>query len=498
MGDSKFRKSTSTAAGKRSSGISSRVASPTSVLLQEEAGMMTSCSSWEVGQLPASQEGQLVALKMQHGSAAQQADIGCSTQPGLAGINIDHIGRESCQILKEALELELRSDWEVMGTSTTVAAPMTTSGDATQAGVSGNFFPPASNDPCGNSMMESLGVSSSGARAISKRRPPRASRRLPTTVLEASCTDFRDMVQKLTGVPISSTSLRPNTGSELQALIASVHSMVRPQPQRANLETTSSSQSSYLASLSNGNTFLPQFHVNSDRVLQKPTHPDVAAEALLRSVSRGGAQAGANPDFAQQSYQLSDNIHAAGSFFPGYNYAETENIIASLYGRSSLMQARSSNTRSSPAAAAPTTSSSTARASWTDSAVAPCITFSFTMPNPLAAEQFAGSSTSAGASTDSRSAACKFVDHEQLLAGFKSASTSYNHTLAPETKQEAAEDFASSRSYHTCTVESAECALAEISDNLAQDHRDQQQQLLFNQMDFWLQSDQLTAGMRVV
>ncbi len=493
MGDSKFRKSTSTAAGKRSSGISSRVASPTSVLLQEEAGMMTSCRSWEVGQLPASQEGQLVALKMQYGSAAQQADIGCSTQPGLAGINIDHIGRESCQILKEALELELRSDWKVMGTSTTVAAPMTTSGDATQAGVSGNFFPPASNDPCGNSMMESLGVSSSGARAISKRRPPRASRRLPTTVLEASCTDFRDMVQKLTGVPISSTSLRPNTGSELQALIAGVHSMVRPQPQRANIETTISSQSSYLASLSNGNTFLPQFHVNSDRVLQQPTHPDVAAEALLRSVSRGGAQAGANPDFAQ----LSD-IHAAGSFFPGYNYAGTENIIASLYGRSSLMQARSSNTRSSPAAAAPTTSSSTPRASWTDSAVAPCITFSFTMPNPLAAEQFAGSSTSAGASTDSRSAACKFVDHEQLLAGFKSASTSYNHTLAPETKQESAEDFASSRSYHTCTMESAECALAEISDNLAQDHRDHQQQLLFNQMDFWLQSDQLTAGMRVV
>jgi hypothetical protein len=47
-------------------------------------------------------------------------------------------------------------------------------------------------------------------------------------------------------------------------------------------------------------------------------------------------------------------------------------------------------------------------------------------------------------------------------------------------------------------MESAECALAEISDNLAQDHRDHQQQLLFNQMDFWLQSDQLTAGMRVV
>jgi hypothetical protein len=276
--------------------------------------------------------------------------------------------------------------------------------------------------------------------------------------------------------------------------------MVRPQPKCANIETSISSQSSYLASLSNGNTFLPQFHVNSDRVLQKPTHPDVAAEALLRSVSRGGAQAGANPDFSQQSYQLSDNIHAAGSFFPGYNYAGTENIIASLYGRSSLMQARSSNTRSSPAAAAPTTSSSTARASWTDSAVAPCVTFSFTVPNPLAAEQFAGSSTSASASTDSRSAACKFVDHEQLLAGFKSASTSYNHTLAPETKQEGAEDFASSRSYHTCTVESAECALAEISDNLAQDHRDeqQQQQLLFNQMDFWLQSDQLTAEMRVV
>ena len=68
-----------------------------------------------------------------------------------------------------------------------------------------SLLPASHNSASAASKVSTSGASSSkplgvvGTKATKRR--PRASRRVPTTVLEASCNEFRDMVQKLTGIP---------------------------------------------------------------------------------------------------------------------------------------------------------------------------------------------------------------------------------------------------------------------------------------------------------
>lgn len=68
----------------------------------------------------------------------------------------------------------------------------------------GNSLLPASNNSGSVASKVSSGASSKPLGVVGTKptkRRPRASRRVPTTVLEASCNEFRDMVQKLTGIP---------------------------------------------------------------------------------------------------------------------------------------------------------------------------------------------------------------------------------------------------------------------------------------------------------
>lgn len=68
----------------------------------------------------------------------------------------------------------------------------------------GSSVLPASNNSGSAASKVSSGASSKPLGVVGTKptkRRPRASRRVPTTVLEASCNEFRDMVQKLTGIP---------------------------------------------------------------------------------------------------------------------------------------------------------------------------------------------------------------------------------------------------------------------------------------------------------
>ncbi|KAG0555413.1 hypothetical protein KC19_12G167600 [Ceratodon purpureus] len=79
-------------------------------------------------------------------------------------------------------------------------------------------------DSVGRSLSDPNGAPSSAttSRQLSSRPPgkrrPRASRRTPTTILETNPSEFKDMVQKLTGIPSATPAGVP----------------VRPQPQRAS------------------------------------------------------------------------------------------------------------------------------------------------------------------------------------------------------------------------------------------------------------------------
>ena len=68
----------------------------------------------------------------------------------------------------------------------------------------GGSLLPASNNSGSVASKVSSGASSKPLGVVGPKptkRRPRASRRVPTTVLEANCNEFRDMVQKLTGIP---------------------------------------------------------------------------------------------------------------------------------------------------------------------------------------------------------------------------------------------------------------------------------------------------------
>lgn len=68
------------------------------------------------------------------------------------------------------------------------------------------------------------GAHGPGAKQIKRKR---ASKRIPTTVLETSCSDFRDMVQKLTGI-------MPSTVASANS-VKNRSGIARPQPNRATL-----------------------------------------------------------------------------------------------------------------------------------------------------------------------------------------------------------------------------------------------------------------------
>jgi hypothetical protein len=68
------------------------------------------------------------------------------------------------------------------------------------------------------------GIHGPGAKQNKRKR---ASKRIPTTVLEASCSDFRDMVQKLTGI-MPSTVATANS-------VKNRSGIARPQPNRATI-----------------------------------------------------------------------------------------------------------------------------------------------------------------------------------------------------------------------------------------------------------------------
>ncbi len=477
--------------------ISSRLPSPTSVL-QEEAGMASSEGQSEPG----------AHHQVRHGSPSR-GNGSLSTRESLeAGIIF---GLADSRLLKESLELELRFR-EVPSSS---AAPiMITSAADDQARPTGNsaggmnLYP---DDPnCTSSYANILaqdqqpGLAVNGrSKAISKRRP-RASRRVPTTVLEASCTDFRGMVQKLTGIAVAPVSAFQKAAGAPD-LLADAH-VVRPQPKRANVETvrSSSDQTSEQSGLDVVQQAQTQSTLQMSQQGQAPQVPDLS-------------------HFARQSCnQLagddSTRTTATGNNFLGYNNNGVD-IMAPLYGA----WARSTGNIRSPTATAgelPTKTSSPAASvsAFTDSAAAadhPARKDFCTMPFLAELGSIANNNSH---SNVTRSVPKLDSDPADLLASFDSAASRYNSSttdLFSESKRGV--DFMTSSTSRysnnhagTAKITNAEYALARLQGTInpaAQEQQPRQQQnqqvisKSFSQslqdMSFWFQSDQVT-GMRVV
>jgi hypothetical protein len=401
-------------------------------------------------------------------------------------------GLADSKLLKESLELELRFR-EVPSSS---AAPI--------------MITSAADDPHRTSSYANIlaqdqqpGPAVNGrSKAISKRRP-RASRRVPTTVLEASCTDFRGMVQKLTGIAVAPASaLQKAAGAP--NLLADAH-FVRPQPKRANVETVTSSSD--------------QTSDQSGLVVQQaPT------QSTLQMSQQ--AQAPQVPDlsnFARQSCnQLagddSTRTTATGNNFLGYN-SNGVDIMATLYGA----WARSTGNIRSPTAAAgelpmKTSSPAASVSAFTDSAAAadqPARKDFCTMPFLAELGSLANNNSH---SNVTRSVPKLDSDPADLLASFDSAASRYNSSTADlfsESKRGV--DFMTSSTSRysnnypgTAKITNAEYALARLKGTInpaAQEQQPRQQQnqqvisKSFSQslqdISYWFQSDQVT-GMRVV
>ncbi|CAM6047231.1 unnamed protein product [Sphagnum compactum] len=474
--------------------ISSRLPSPTSVL-QEEAGMASSEGQSEPG----------AHHQVRHGSPSRGNGSWSTRESGII------FGLADSKLLKESLELELRFR-EVPSSS---AAPiMITSAADDQARPAGNsaggmnLYP---DDPhCTSSYANILaqdqqpGLAVNGrSKAISKRRP-RVSRRVPTTVLEASCADFRGMVQKLTGIAVAPASaLQKAAGAP--DLLADAH-FVRPQPKRANVETVTSSSD--------------QTSDQSGLVMQQaPTQ-----STLQMSQQARAPQVPDLSNFARQSCnQLagddSTRTTATGNNFLGYNNNNNNgvDIMATLYGA----WARSTGNIRSPTAAARElpmkTSSPTASVSaLTDSAAAadhPGRKDFCTMPFLAELGSLANNNSH---SNVTRSVPKLDSDPADLLASFDSAASRYNSSttnLFSESKRDV--DFMTTSRYSnnypgTAKITNAEYALARLKGTInpaAQEQQPRQQQnqqvisKSFSQslqdISYWFQSDQVT-GMRVV
>lgn len=179
-------------------------ASPTSVLEEDLSDFMADCS-WEASPPPSVSQpstsspirGSPLSRSPLQGSPLHSSSSSESAMQQLqdsrpASAEGHKTTRSLVQTLQECL---------------TSLPQSTTSGDNNRRSLS---------DPTGATTSSSL---QSSSRSASKRRP-RASRRTPTTILETNPSDFRDMVQKLTGIP----SATPTPGA----------APVRPRPQRAN------------------------------------------------------------------------------------------------------------------------------------------------------------------------------------------------------------------------------------------------------------------------
>ncbi|KAH8960123.1 hypothetical protein BDL97_06G115000 [Sphagnum fallax] len=476
--------------------ISSRLPSPTSVL-QEEAGMASTEGQSEPG----------AHHQVRHGSPSQGNGSWSTRESVEAGIIF---GLADSKLLKESPELELRFR-EVPSSS---AAPiMITSAADDQVRPAGNsaggmnLYP---DDPHCTSLYANLlaqdqqpGLVVNGrSKAISKRRP-RASRRVPTTVLEASCTDFRGMVQKLTGIAVAPASALQKAAGAPDPL-ADAH-IVRPQPKRANVETVTSSSD--------------QTSDQSGLVVQQaPTQ-----SSLQMSHQAQAPQVPDLSNFARQSCnQLagddSTRTTVTGNNFLGYNNNGVD-IMATLYGA----WARSTGNIRSPTAAAEelpmkTSSPAASVSAFTDSAAAadhPARKDFCTMP--FLAEL--GSLTNNNYHSNvTRSVPKLESDPADLLASFDSAASRYNSSttnLFSESKRGV--DFMTSSTSRdsnnypgTAKITNAEYALARLKGTInpaAQEQQPRQQQnqqvisKSFSQslqdISYRFQYDQVT-GMRVV
>ncbi|CAK9878680.1 unnamed protein product [Sphagnum jensenii] len=476
--------------------ISSRLPSPTSVL-QEEAGMASSEGQLEPG----------AHHQVRHGSPSRGNGSWSTRESVEAGIIF---GLADSKLLKESLELELRFR-EVPSSS---AAPiMITSAADDQVRPAGNsaggmnLYP---DDPHCTSLYANLlaqdqqpGLVVNGRnKAISKRRP-RASRRVPTTVLEASCTDFRGMVQKLTGIAVEPASALQKAAGAPDPL-ADAH-IVRPQPKRANVETVTSSSD--------------QTSDQSGLVVQQaPTQ-----SSLQMSQQAQAPQVPDLSNFARQSCnQLagddSTRTPVTGNNFLGYNNNGVD-IMATLYGA----WARSTGNIRSPTAAAgelpmKTSSPAASVSAFTDSAAAadhPARKDFCTMP--FLAEL--GSLTNNSYHSNvTRSVPKLDSDPADLLASFDSAASRYNSSttnLFSESKRGV--DFMTSSTSRdsnnypgAAKITNAEYALARLKGTInpaAQEQQPRQQQnqqvisKSFSQSlqdtSYRFQYDQVT-GMRVV
>ncbi|KAH9551523.1 hypothetical protein CY35_09G019700 [Sphagnum magellanicum] len=532
---------------------------PTSDLrLQEEAGIV----NWKLGQLQppyyshgSSHEGPAAARHKMHGGK-----YGWSTELSAAGINIfGH--EESEQLLKveEAGQLELQPG----SREASCTPPPTTScrGGATSQAAAGSDSFMRANTSSVQQLLPSLAGTVNGgsgqacAGMISKRRS-RASRRVPTTVMHTSSEEFRATVQRLTGLNIPRPSMtttgstRPRftfpKGGELLASALAAHNLVRPQPKRANLETsmaacssqTTTSQS-YCGSYPSSPNKLPEFHANSHVSVaatvqqQPPAHNTTSAVPPAVTSRAAPEQQLSNLDFHKIKHQSK-------------LVADRDINIAKLYG--ALAGGSSTTSRSSSrtaAAAAPpmTTISSTTAATASqlvtdNSSTAPAaaaLKVTMMPSSPLMdQEQLKSTSVRLAASSNLRRTGRPLkLDAADLRLSGSSSTSSYGATSAPasrlirdtstshsnnlmlsETRQTVVQDFlrsSSDSSRYQATASNAERGLAKLrgAAQLPQQQQQQQQhpvkedqnqqsrqqqQLSFSQLDRWFQSDQAVGG----
>ncbi len=509
--------------------------------LQEEAGIV----NWKLGQLQppyyshgSSHEGPAAARRKMHGG-----NYGWSTELSAAGTNIfGH--EESKRLLKveESGQLELQPG----SREASCTPPPTTNcrGGATSQAPAGSDGFIRANTSSVQQLLPSLAGTVNGgsgkacAGMISKRRS-RASRRVPTTVMQTSSKDFRATVQRLTGLNIPRPSMTtgstgprftfPKGGELLAAALgaAAAHNLVRPQPKRANLQTSMAACSSQTTtSQSNCGSYpsspnkSPEFHANSHvsvaaTVQQQPPAHNTTSAVLPAVTSRGAPeQQLSNLDFHKIKHQSK-------------LVADRDINIAKLYGAlagDSSTTSRSTSPTAAAAAPPMTTISSTTAATasqvvtdnFSTAPAAASLEFTMMPSSPLMdQEQLKSSSVRLAASSNLRRTGRPLkLDAADLLLSGSSSTSSYGATSAPasrlvrdtstshsnnlmlsETRQTVVQDFlksSSDSSRYQPTASNAERGLAKLRGpaQLLQ----QEQQISFSQLDRWFQSDQPVGG----
>ncbi|CAM6009742.1 unnamed protein product [Sphagnum balticum] len=538
-------------------GLKRASALPTSDLrLQEEAGIV----NWKLGQLQppyyshaSSHEGPAAARHKMHGG-----NYGWSTELSAAGMNIfGHEESKRLMKVEESGQLELQPG----SREASCTPPPTTSsrgGATSQAAAGSDSFMRANTNSSVQQLLPSLAGTVTGgsgkacAGMISKRRS-RSSRRVPTTVMQTSSKDFRATVQRLTGLNIPRPSMTttastrprftfPKGGELLAAAIgaAAAHNLVRPQPKRANLQTSMAACSSQTTtSQSNCGSYprspnkSPEFHANSHVSVaatvqqQPPAHNTTSAVPPAVTSRAAPEQQLSNLDFHKIKHQ---------SKLVADRDINITKLYGALAGRSSTTSRSSSPTA---AAAAPpmTTISSTTAATASqlvtdNSSTAPAaaaLKFTMMPSSPLMdQEQLKSTSVRLAASSNLRRTGRPLkLDSADLLSG-SSITSSYGATSAPasrlvrdtgtshsnnlmlsESRQTV--DFlksCSDSSRYQPTASNAERGLAKLrgpaqllqqqqqhpaKEDQNQQSR-QQQQLSFSQLDRWFQSDQPVGG----